>query len=479
MAKTIVEKLAEVKARELEPTDAVHMFWNSLDKCKVKNGILRLHATNPFDEKCRSIVVRECYERFWETFYADNKANTLVTGCDGVGKSTFLYYAMWKLKKKRHPVILVTDAYDEKYIFYKKKVFLASYCSYSGFCSYFERENEQIEVSKLVMMPAASRSINGRTLNIASEHVPQSRHLLELENFVHYFMPIWTFEECLLKYESCYADKFSKSEFLERFEIVGGIPSRIFCNYEGYCEALEESIDAIKYYGVKQLKSSNVIGNSVLERLLVHNVDPIRNGEKYYSPPVEFCSGVVLDIVSDILIERNHKTLLRIVGSLSDEPKPPIDALLRLILCKIFAEGGNFAFRKNGSEEIKQFDLGKQQIKSYRDIDEINSEEPGFYLPRMNDLSCIDGILVSSDGAFAIQVSLRSIEAVIRADSRELKGKFGKFGIIFLVPEWNFKRIKVNVSPKGQQDQTESSTKKLCSHFYDEFDCYFLCLAGI
>lgn len=204
------------------------VFWNSLHKSKLENGLLKFEMINPFENNYKSIVARDCYFKLWDIINKPGAArNVLITGSPGIGKSIFLLFVMCKCKLEGKSFVYRHFNDVACFLFHGDKVYKSAVPS--GVFSILSHPDVWFLADSIPPLTRMNRS-----LMVSSPHESLCKNFKKAHPCATYYMPIWSYEECLLNYNVSHADKFSMKNFQKRFELCGGIARHIFDDYFEY-----------------------------------------------------------------------------------------------------------------------------------------------------------------------------------------------------------------------------------------------------
>jgi hypothetical protein len=145
-ARTALEdllKLERIKGVDRNSPDAKMLtdFWNNLPNAIEKNKVLTFTDIPPFFprkmKEMKSLFIRESYGTIFDLFMEMNFGQTeeresgiAITGNPGVGKSVFLFYALWRISQMKEGVgtVVLHRAKDEGdiYVFEEDGCWIAS-----------------------------------------------------------------------------------------------------------------------------------------------------------------------------------------------------------------------------------------------------------------------------------------------------------------------------------------------------------------
>lgn len=131
MKRKAEQELQRAEQKKSKVSDEVVNFWNQLPNAEVIDDILYFskdgEGPNPFLHPYKNaLFLRKAYKDIFDCFNKDITKGTfrfLVLGNPGIGKSSFLFYLLYRLAMEKKTVILrIANKSPEIYCFVGKEV---------------------------------------------------------------------------------------------------------------------------------------------------------------------------------------------------------------------------------------------------------------------------------------------------------------------------------------------------------------------
>lgn len=177
---------------------------------------------------------------------------------------------------------------------------------------------------------------------------------------------------------------------------------------------------------------------------------------------VNFCSQMIKDQCMDELFRRNHKQFLANFSAalMAHESSilwsSGVGVLFESVALSVLAKGGTYSYRVNGRNQVDQWTFESYAEKTFLDLKDIPIDTPGLYVPSSRNFTLVDAILILSDRkVFGIQVTVSTKHSFAHSGLQKLLDKFGKFGLIYVVPEKLFDAYPIVTGGEKKKDENQ------------------------
>jgi len=192
---------------------------------KERNGWLELGSLVP-GTQVEKILIRESYRFIAAKIEQRSLPRYIVTGSPGIGKSLFLFYLLYRLVRRGERVLFW---YDTDLMYYDGR----------GLIHEVDRlpksSNDAFWKGLWCLFDATARTpqdlhrLGGRGATIVVSMCPRRELINDFKkpnpSPKFFYMPVWSKDELDLLYRETYSEV---SDWLNRFEILGGIPRLVF-----------------------------------------------------------------------------------------------------------------------------------------------------------------------------------------------------------------------------------------------------------
>lgn len=435
-------------------------FWNSLDKCKVENGILDFGLDDPINvHGGRVIVARDCYFKLWDIMNKPGASkNILITGTLGVGKRHFLKFVVWRCKIEGKSCLHISRS--RHHLCHKDKVYTwAGNLSTCGVLSC--PDLWMISDEKPLLC-------NARCLMVTSPNLVESAEFEKRKPISKYYMPPWTLEECALKFEIRMkgnlqsSERCSKEEFIKRFELCGGVPRNIFAYNHGHgfdpssytCSLYEDfyyllydvyelekvSPKTFEYFFLINVNTEDIVVDHLGRKIPLDpnssEFDPtcMKIEKAFQQAKVSFCKKNSSKEMFSLIKKRYSRAYRHLTNIFKKDPyaylSSPLGGIFEEAAIHTIAEGGTLCWRKNGDENVRQWTFGQHEVKEFNDFEEICGD--GLYY---SDSIPFGAILVTLGKVLGLYLKLEVYPPTALLSAKNFEKLFPNFLFIFVLPE--------------------------------------------
>lgn len=335
----------------------------------VENNFLNLPAGTYFlgSEALGSrVYLRQCYLELWEKILqTELTSQVLVTGTPGIGKKSFLYYALYRLMQDKQPVMV---RFHDRNTYY---VHDNEFKRVNTLTNDFEA---LLDPNTWILMDDSNMFELSKPFRIVLTCAP-SRDIFEsfiLRKTLSLFMPVWAYGEIALVNHVIRTD-MDRALVQERFKVWGGIPRYVF-------------------------KSENVTSDLDLKQidLALGKLNVVEAIQDIFSfPPDSFCHRILhivpkadsfsLNFASPLIVQ---KLLNRLTKQKEWDVESPFWAEHPNLLDTIFVhfakqalcKGGSYSLKNLQTEEVSTLSLTKREMLVYSNLSEVVQGE-GFWIP--------------------------------------------------------------------------------------------------
>jgi hypothetical protein len=322
-----------------------------------------------------------------------------IIGNPGIGKTHFLSYVLFQLKKLGVTVLYQTKTKDSYYLFSSTGVLVGNS---------FEFLEELSDSNNWYLVDGIPPTEQyAFTLLATSPRKDNYKEFLKLGASTQRWMPVWSFEEC----EECRKYIFTNittQELINLYDMWGGIPRYIleFAKDSAIQLTLEKAIATSE---LRKVQSS--IGEIDSPDEISHKLIHIIVGDDYLTTQISFASVYVARKVAE-RYEKNEKDKLKIFLA-SSEGLGPFGSLRGILFegyaHNILLRGGKFRIRcltgKNSGKKYKlKLDPSQEKVLySVNDIQHLKKNEYG--RPASKIFESIDSVFREDSILFQITVS--------------------------------------------------------------------------
>ena len=344
------------------------------------------------------MLIRACYHPFFEQII-NKPDNYLIIGTPGIGKSMFVYYAMWKLLQV-YPS--TTIAWWPNGL--QSVILLAS----DGTTSHCRPENLQeiLPQGSFVFIdsnkpPSYWRS---RTILVTS---PNSSHIFkefkEKTNCQVRYMPVWSgdevFKYCQVATLGCTKDGTTdelSGDIGELFKKVGGIPRILFSKVDLQTQTNELTLAIDQYCTEHKIGGPLFDSNREVFHLIVHYYP----APDYKSYTFVFASNWVFQQVSSEFFALGQSELVNLIKNCREpETGTLIGLLFEYYSHRQLSCGGEYIVRclsdsADGNQETMTIPK-RVDLFSFDGVEKLKLES-GYYKPKQKNFAAVDSIYVDT-----------------------------------------------------------------------------------
>jgi hypothetical protein len=427
-------------------------FWNNLPNAIEENKVLTFTDIPPFFprkmKEMKSLFIRESYVRMFDLFMDMNFSQTeeresgiAITGNPGVGKSVFLFYALWRISRMKEGVgtVVLHRAKDEGdiYVFEEDGCWIAS--DISQVRRLFSLSTTWYLTDTPKKPPGDHEAI---TFLVAS---PEREHYKE---FLKYgqtttlrYLPVWSLDELYLA-SGLYDMKKEKVE--ERYNLIGGIAR--FVLEKSKVNLKEEIGIALKKFEMKHFKFLQGVDDvSKMNQSILHfDVD-----EKFESESMRFCSDYAAQKAVEKFWEgKRYELFVFLKCSEADSSTAALRGqLFEQVAHKMLAAGGKFLCRsleEEGSLE-DEMELTPRETDRYHELTACTEDK--YWKPWSSNCPCIDSLIPNK---YLFQMTISDQHPINKPKMVEVLSKSGIKSLYFVVPRSKFDNFrKQRLDEKG------------------------------
>jgi Cdc6-like AAA superfamily ATPase len=254
-------------------------FWENLRTAVAIDGILAFDPVPSFWGAIPNrLFVRKSYHDIAEIIFEKVKygeetgtdigtSGFAITGNPGIGKSVFLFYFMWQLRKKFPEAdVVVHRAKDNPflYVFSNRGCFKTS--------DYVFVANEFLDKPftwyLTDTLPNGPSAVSAKTIVVASPARPHYKEFLKYPKTSSLlYLPVWSLEELLLA-RGIFG--LSAATVEERFNLIGGIARFVLEKPESPETTVENVLSRLNMENFTQLIDGSIVGEDRISHLIIH-----------------------------------------------------------------------------------------------------------------------------------------------------------------------------------------------------------------
>lgn len=403
------------------------------------------------------LFIRKAYKDLIELIKNDwaKGKHTLLLGTPGIGKSTFMCYVLWILRRSK--VDIVVQRRGESCYLYKSDGTVEE-GTFEQFKDYCAKSDSYLLADGVVPQEGGIKS---HILEVSS---PRKEFWLSFQkrmNVVTRYMPTWSLTELLECRNNCYSSILEQT-VINNFKIFGGTVRHVLAKSEdpsakdAIIEALartdiQAALDSDGMSGAPDDVSSLILHWTVVDAKTMDKTEEVWKDrtvkvEDYDRYVCEFGSHFIRQKV----LERGERSMKNYLSSFIQHSGENVyfgqlcGRLFEDIAHQILQKGGNFTIRQLGTEENKESSLNLK-ISGVRDIlvlGDIGSCEDGHYLqPIASNFPSIDS-LIYPDRLFQMMTGRRhgiGLKGLKKILDQLPKGVYPV--LYFVTPKQNSNRI--------------------------------------
>jgi hypothetical protein len=328
--------------------------------------------------RCLALYIRSSYQVIANQALSNPDVDmvkyAVVTGTPGVGKSVFVYYAMWRLIKEKKRVLL----FDNNGLFYFDG---STMLNCLALPSKFNEEFWSPDLWCLVDStdPTSIPGLPYRLCSVLLASTPRRDCISEFKKQPPtpnvFYMPLWSKEELA---EIAHLYPHAAAVWVNRFDCLGGVPRLVLQDIETHPQtllmsacnscSLDDCIMLVSIY-------SEINSNTKIAQKLIH----IKSQAPYKEYEVVYASELALQVIARTKWKSDRATMQNLLGSCDGNP-------LAQSLCgyvfetygmDLLEKGGTFVCRKllSDADMRKRDTMKRNRSKRNRGSPDNEDEE--------------------------------------------------------------------------------------------------------
>jgi hypothetical protein len=447
-------------------------FWNSLRQMSADKDLLHLPLMKKLmEESNKTLYIRKAYEDLFNIILNNlnpEKPNSRVhrmaiMGIPGVGKSTFLFYVMWRVAHMETAKTMILHRHMDNgniYVFQNHRCWKTRNLDYVD--EFLEDPSTWYLVDTLEPPPG---QVNAVTILVAP---PARRHYETFTKYLGtpplYYFPVWSLEELKLVAPSYSRDL---KEIEERYYKIGGIPRYVLGKKDDLKTVIRSAVGRLAIEKFPLIASGSVSKEDQVSHLIVQFVV---DTSSYLDFTLQMASSYATEMAMEVFLQNQEEEMKRFI--LDNSPIPAL-ATLRGSMFKAYAhqklaKGGKFIGRSLENEEECELNFPAMDISRFFNVFECKDPKL-YYVPWYSNHPCIDSVVLNR-GYF--QMTIAWEHDIVWSRLKEMVDVLKMDKLYFVVPHTIFGKFQRQkfVRNMGNQERADKEKRSISKRSFNEED---------